>query len=72
MDIPEAAPEITAEQRQTTEAWLAAHPYGEQDENGIDLSNIRSNLRLTPTERLARLQSAANSMIRLRNAIARN
>lgn len=54
------------------EKWLAAHPYGEQDANGIDLSSIRRNLRLTPTERLARLQSAANSLIRLSNAIARN
>ncbi|MBC8138303.1 MAG: hypothetical protein H8F28_20690 [Fibrella sp.] len=64
--------ELTIEERAAMDAWLAAHPYGEQDENGIDLSNIRRNLRLTPTERLARLQSAANSMIRLRNAIARN
>ncbi len=28
--------------------------YGEQDENGIDLSLIRANLRLTPLERLRR------------------
>jgi hypothetical protein len=27
-------------------------PYGEQDENGTDLSLIRVNLRLTPAERL--------------------
>ncbi|HMO25559.1 MAG TPA: hypothetical protein PKB10_04755 [Tepidisphaeraceae bacterium] len=26
--------------------------YGEQDENGVDLSLIRANLRLTPLERL--------------------
>ena len=26
--------------------------YGEQDENGIDLSLIRSNLRLSPEQRL--------------------
>lgn len=28
--------------------------YGEQDENGIDLSLIRANLRLTPLERIRR------------------
>lgn len=43
-------------------AWLAAHRYGEQDENGIDLSLLRQNLRLTPTQRLIRLELAANSM----------
>ncbi len=47
------------------EAWLAAHPYGEQDANGIDLSLLRENLKLTPTQRLRRLESAANSMQRM-------
>ena len=28
--------------------------FAEQDENGIDLSHLRANLRLTPTERLER------------------
>jgi hypothetical protein len=27
------------------------HDYGEQDENGVDLSLIRANLKLTPLER---------------------
>lgn len=31
------------------EAWTRG--YGEQDENGIDLSLIRVNLKLTPLER---------------------
>ena len=30
------------------------HYYGEQDENGVDLSLIRENLKLTPEERLER------------------
>lgn len=59
---------LTAEQRHQMEEWLAAHPYGEQDENGIDLSLLRGNLRLTPTERLIRLESAANDL----KAIVRN
>ncbi|WP_395094410.1 hypothetical protein [Armatimonas sp.] len=37
-------------------AWLAAHPYGDQDENGVDFSLLRENLKLTPRERLAKLQ----------------
>lgn len=28
--------------------------YGQQDENGVDLSLIRENLKLTPRERLLR------------------
>src|ERR1043165_1929959 len=40
----------------TLEEWIKANcgpmQYGEQDENGVDLSLIRANLRLTPEERL--------------------
>ena len=40
----------------TTEQWerFQAHTqgFGDQDENGIDLSHLRANLRLTPTQRL--------------------
>lgn len=37
--------------------WQAyTHGYGEQDANGIDISLIRQNLRLSPWERLAKLQ----------------
>ncbi len=65
--------EITPEQRAAMEAWFAAHPYGEQDENGIDLSLLRASLRRTPTERLHRLECAANSLRELtRHARTRN
>lgn len=60
--------ELTPEERAAMEAWLAAHPYGDQDENGIDLSTIRRNLRLTPTQRLIRLQQAVNSLQGIRHA----
>jgi hypothetical protein len=63
-----ASEEPTEAERAAAEAWIAAHPYGEQDENGIDLGLLRRNLRLTPTERLERLQAAANGMRRLKNA----
>jgi hypothetical protein len=45
-------------------AWLAAHPYGEQDENGVDLSLLRENLKLTPRERLAKLQHVLKTIPR--------
>jgi len=66
----ESSSVITDEQRRAMEEWLKAHPYGEQDANGIDLSTIRRNLRLSPTERLTQLQQAANSLLKLRNVRA--
>ncbi len=39
--------------------------YGEQDENGIDLSLIRENLRLTPLERIRRADRATKDALRL-------
>ena len=32
--------------------YYSKHPFGEQDENGVDLSLLRENLKLTPTERM--------------------
>jgi len=43
-----------------------SHYYGEQDENGIDLSLIRENLKLTPLERIRRAHKAATELIQLR------
>lgn len=45
-------------------AWLAAHPYGEQDENGVDISLLRENLKLSPKERLAKLQHVLKTIPR--------
>ena len=39
--------------------------YGEQDESGVDLSLIRENLRLTPTERVRRADRARRDALRL-------
>jgi hypothetical protein len=56
MDIPEIIDEPADRLGMTDDQWewfqKATHGYGEQDENGIDLSLLRANLRLTPTERL--------------------
>jgi hypothetical protein len=46
-------------------------PYGEQDENGVDWSILRANLRLTPLERLRRADAAARSLLRLRANVRR-
>ena len=54
----------------TVEEYLrrSADPrwYGEQDENGVDLSLIRENLRLTPHERLLKGDRGRHSATRLR------
>ena len=41
-------------------------PYGEQDENGTDLSLIRELLRLSAAERLRRGDEATTDALRLR------
>jgi len=61
-------PRLTDEQRARQEDWLRAHPYGEQDENGIDLSLLRRNLRLTPTERYRNHQRALRLALEIRRA----
>ena len=39
--------------------------FGEQDENGIDLSLIRENLKLTPLERIRKADSARRQTLKL-------
>jgi len=39
--------------------------YGDQDANGVDLSLIHENLKLTPSERLLRGDRARRSALRL-------
>jgi hypothetical protein len=39
--------------------------YGEQDGNGVDLSLIRENLRLTPLERIRKADAARRQTLRL-------
>ena len=45
--------------------FCGPHCYGEQDENGVDLSLIRENLRLTPEERLLRGDRARRGVLEL-------
>ena len=65
---PKETPELTEEMRAQGEAWLRAHPYGEQDENGIDISLLRENLKLTPTQRLERNTNALKFFMEVRRA----
>ena len=39
--------------------------YGEQDANGIDLSLIRENLKLTPLQRIRKADKARRQALRL-------
>lgn len=59
----------TEEQWERFQAYT--HGHGDQDENGIDLSLLRERLRLTPAERLARLEQAAWFFMELRDAGAK-
>ena len=40
--------------------------YGEQDENGVDLSIIRANLRKCPTDRLRDADRGTLDLLRIR------
>ena len=49
--------------------WQAyTHGFGEQDANGVDVSCLRSNLLLTPAQRLKRHQQALRLTTEVRNA----
>lgn len=42
-----------------------ANPYPEQDAEGVDLSLIRENLRLSPLERIRRADQARRDALRV-------
>ena len=45
--------------------WFGPNHHGDQDENGIDLSLIRENLKLTPLERIRLGDTARRQALRL-------
>jgi hypothetical protein len=57
---------LTDEQEAYLKKMADPHYYGEQDENGVDISLIRRNLALTAEERLRRGSIARKNMLRLR------
>ena len=44
------------------------HPYGDQDENGVDLSLLRANLKLTPEQRWLKHQRALRTILEVKHA----
>jgi len=56
----------------THEQWAIfqkhTHGYGDQDANGIDLSLLRENLKLTPTQRLEKLRNALRFFAEVKRA----
>jgi hypothetical protein len=56
----------------TEEQWewfqAATRGFGEQDDNGVDVSLIRANLLLTPTERLEQHRRALRLMLEVQHA----
>ena len=65
-DDMQVTPQATEKQRAQLERALSG--YGEQGSNGYDLSLFRENLRRTPTERIERLQAAADFFNEVRRA----
>jgi hypothetical protein len=65
MDTPNTPEEPIDKLGMTDEQWdrfqAYTRGYGDQDENGIDLTLLRANRRLTPTQRLEKLQRAVNA-----------
>jgi hypothetical protein len=66
VEEPEDRLGMTEEQWETFKR--VTRGYGDQDDSGIDRSLIRRNLRLSPSERLDRLQSAHDFFVAADNA----
>ena len=59
--------------------WQEENPdvWGDQDENGVDIARLRENLKLTPLERLRKMDAGRQSKkwmqdVRTRNALRGN
>ena len=61
----------TPEQQAYLKKLADPHYYGEQDENGVDLSLIRENLKLSPLQRLRKGDRLSRSLQALRNRVRR-
>lgn len=54
-----------------TFAWLQREAELQYDENGVDLSHLRENLRLTPAERMQKHEAARRFVRELHHATQR-
>ncbi len=63
---------MTEADRAKQDEWMRDYygrfPYGEQDAAGIDLSQLRANLKLTPTERMVQHHRALELAMEVRRA----
>ena len=57
---------MNASERAFQEEWLRQNPQPEQDENGVDLTHLRENLRRTPSQRLEKLERTLEDLYALR------
>jgi hypothetical protein len=61
-EIPQEMLDLIRWQEENPDVW------GDQDENGVDLARLRENLKLTPAERLKRLEAGRSMLEALKNA----
>ena len=57
---------MTEEQWLRFKSWTTGH--GEQDENGVDLTLLRANLKLSPTERIEKMRRSLAAVMEVRRA----
>jgi hypothetical protein len=67
-DLEEPEDRLGMTDAQWVEFQRITRGYGDQDENGIDLSRLRDNLKLNPTQRVERCRSGARFMRDIRHA----
>ncbi len=65
-NFDELWPELSFEQMVANSRNIRQTPYGLQDGNGVDVSLIRENLKLTPLERLRKGDRATRDCERIR------
>lgn len=63
--------ELTPEQAAYLKKMADPRYYGEQDENGVDLSLIRENLKLSPQQRLRKAARISRSLEQMRSRVKR-
>ncbi|HVK07080.1 MAG TPA: hypothetical protein VM490_26665 [Armatimonadaceae bacterium] len=61
-ELSEEALAIIRWQEENPDAW------GDQDENGVDLARLRENLKLTPAERLKKLDAGRRTLQLIKDA----
>ena len=66
VEQPEDRLGMTPEQWEQFQAFTRG--FGEQSESGVDISLLRANLKLTPTERIEKMRRALANYLEVRHA----